>query len=65
MFSSLNNGYIFFKLITSFVFKSLSALLNISNDTGLGMTSFGGSFGSGSRWMDSSIVLVKGVVVAT
>ena len=37
--------------------------MNISNNTGSGMTSFGVSFGSGSRWMDSSIVLVEGVVV--
>ena len=32
---------------------------------GLGMTSFGSNFGFGSIWMDSSIVLVEGVVVAT
>ena len=56
---------IFLKLITPWVFKSLAALLNISNDTDLALRSFGFNFGSGSRQMGSSIVLVEGVAVAT
>ena len=39
--------------------------MNISNDTGLGLTSFVFNFGSGSRRVGSSIVLVEGVRVGT
>ena len=54
----------FFTLIIPFVFKSLAALVNISNDTGSDLTSFALSFGVGSRQRVISIVL-EGISVAT
>ena len=48
-----------------FELKSLVALLNISNDTGLEFIVFALIFGIDSVCMGSSIVLVEGIAVAT
>ena len=48
-----------------FELKTLAALLNIPNDTGLEFIVFALNFGIDSVGMGSSIVLVEGIAVAT